>query len=58
MTKPDGPLKAFAERFDGLNPPLVVLINPDGEAVESYRSPPDAKEFAAALKEAAKPFPW
>jgi thioredoxin:protein disulfide reductase len=55
VTKPEGALKAFAEELGGLNPPLVLIIGPDGRTLKSYRTPPDAKEFAKALREAAAP---
>ncbi len=49
----DGPKKDFARRFEAENPPVVVVFGRDGRAVRAWRDPPDAKEFAKALRQAA-----
>ena len=49
----EGPRKDFARRFQAENPPVVVVFGRDGKVVGAYRDPPDAKEFAKALRQAA-----
>ncbi len=55
VTKPEGPLKTFAEQFDAINPPVVVIIGRDGRTVKTYRNPPEVKELMKALQDAAPP---
>jgi thiol:disulfide interchange protein DsbD len=54
VTKPpQGPLKAFAEHYQAVNPPVVVVFAQDGGPVKAWRNPPPAPEFLKALKRAA-----
>jgi len=50
---PEGALKDFAERFQAINPPVVVLIGRDGAVFKAWRNPPAAIDFLPALREAA-----
>ena len=47
---PEGTFKEFAARFQAINPPVVVLIGPDGQVLKAWRSPPPVVDFLAALR--------
>jgi thiol:disulfide interchange protein DsbD len=49
---PEGALKEFAARFQAINPPVVVLIGRNGQALKAWRSPPPIADFIAALRQA------
>jgi thiol:disulfide interchange protein DsbD len=50
VTKPpEGAFKDFAERFEAVNPPVVVLVGRDGAVFKAWRSPPPAADFLAAI---------
>jgi thiol:disulfide interchange protein DsbD len=54
VTKPpEGPLKAFAEHYQAVNPPVVVVFAREGGLLKAWRNPPPAPEFLKALNEAA-----
>jgi thiol:disulfide interchange protein DsbD len=54
VTKPpQGPLKEFAEHYQAVNPPVVVVFARDGGLLKAWRNPPPAPEFLKALKRAA-----
>jgi thiol:disulfide interchange protein DsbD len=56
VTKPpQGTLKDFAERYEAVNPPVVVIFGRDGRPLHAWRNPPDAAAFAGAMREAAAP---
>jgi thiol:disulfide interchange protein DsbD len=52
---PQGDLKAFAERFQGINPPVVVVFGRDGKVLKAWRNPVEAAAAVAALRQAAGP---
>ena len=53
VTKPpQGALREFAERFEAVNPPVVIIFGRDGRPLHAWRNPPDAAAFAAAMREA------
>jgi thiol:disulfide interchange protein DsbD len=54
VTKPpQGPLKEFAEHYQAINPPVVVVFAREGGLPKAWRNPPPAPEFLKALREAA-----
>jgi thiol:disulfide interchange protein DsbD len=55
VTRPSDPVRAFAERFQAINPPAVFLIGADGKVRKAYRNPPAAADFAQAMREASSP---
>jgi len=53
VTKPpQGPLKAFAEHYQAVNPPVVVVFARDGGLLKAWRNPPPVAGFLKALNEA------
>ena len=58
LTKPpEGPRKEFAQKFDALNPPAVIVFGRLGDIVRAWRNPPTREEFLAALGDADRPPP-
>ena len=51
----EGPKKAFAEKFQGVNPPRVIVFGRGGQVVADYRGPPAAAAFVEGMKKANAP---
>ena len=51
----EGPKKAFAARYQGVNPPVVIVFDRAGGIVAAYRAIPPARTFAEMLKKADAP---
>jgi len=56
VTEPaEGPKKAFAEKFQGVNPPVVIVFGRGGQIVAAYRNAPSAATFVELLKKIHAP---
>jgi len=51
----EGPKKAFAQKYQGVNPPVVIVFGRGGQIVAAYRSPPGTAAFVEGLKKANAP---
>jgi thioredoxin:protein disulfide reductase len=57
VTAPAGPLEEFATRLGGINPPLVVVLDRNGQVVREFRDPRDGKKLLQALEQVAAAAP-
>ena len=46
----DGQVKEFAERFQALNPPAVILIDQTGRVRIAWRTPPPVEDFLREVR--------
>ena len=53
--RPEGARRNFAERFQAINPPVVIVLDWRGEVLKAYRNPPKTSDFLHAMEGAAKP---
>lgn len=56
VTQPaEGPKKAFAEKYQAVNPPVVIVLDRGGRIVAAYRSAPNVETFIGKLEKANTP---